>query len=203
MSRLRDSLPPLPFSRASRKARPSVADKADETLDKALQRLTDATASNVEMCQKISYKRRTRRLRLVTPSKANGVATCVLFVDDDPVILRSVVYILDTHFEILTAESGAIALQMLEENPGRVDLIVSDQRMPDMTGDQLLKKCRSRWPSIPRLLMSAYHDIEALHRAVNHGGISAVVPKPFNQKDLVSVIEKAVEPVMGGISVMP
>ena len=202
--KLLDSLRPSALmSRASRrnKERLSVEEVTDKNLDDALQRLTVATASNIEVCKKVKRRQSSGKLKLVTPPKVNGSVHCVLFVDDDAVVLKTVEYTLGSHFDILTATNGEAALQLLHANPGLVDLIVSDQRMPDMAGDELLRQCRSLWPTIPRILMSAYHDIDALRRAVNYGGISATVPKPFERKDLVSIIEEFAAPAH--VSVAP
>ena len=77
----------------------------------------------------------------------------ILFVDDEAQILKSIRRLfMDTEYEVITAESGSEALDILANN--KIDLIVSDMRMPNMSGYELLREVKRRFPHIVRIILS-------------------------------------------------
>ena len=81
----------------------------------------------------------------------------ILFVDDESQILRAITRIfMDTEYEIITVESGKEALDILENQ--KVDVIVSDMKMPNMTGYELLSQVKKRFPSMVRIILSGFSD---------------------------------------------
>jgi CheY-like chemotaxis protein len=114
----------------------------------------------------------------------------LLFVDDEPNVLSALSRLLrrDGH-EILTAVGGREALALLEDHD--VAVIVSDQRMPAMTGAELLTECRRLRPDSVRIMLTAYADIDATIQAINEGGIFRYITKPWNDDELRWVIQQA------------
>lgn len=112
----------------------------------------------------------------------------LLVVDDEPQILTAVEDLLEDDFRIFTATDGASALEVLERED--VWVILSDQRMPGMSGDEFLRRARER-SEATRVLITGYTDISALVRAVNVGQIHAYVSKPWNPVELRTILLNA------------
>ena len=114
----------------------------------------------------------------------------VLIVDDEINIIQSFQRLFRKEpFRILTANSGQQALDILTRET--VDVIVSDQRMPAMTGAELFSIVQQRYPDITRLLLSGYTDFEALTYAINNGSISKFISKPWDREELKNSLEEA------------
>lgn len=118
----------------------------------------------------------------------------VLLVDDEENILRSLQRLLldEDDIEVVTATSGEEALQLL---PGLADLgvILSDQRMPGMSGALFLEKAREIRPDAVRIILTGYADVAAAVDAINKGGAWRYLAKPWNDDELVRVIREALE----------
>ena len=104
-----------------------------------------------------------------TSDDADGVPS-ILLVDDEPSVLSALRRVFrPAGYEILTAESGEAALEVLAST--EVDLIVSDMRMPNMSGAAFLSRARSLYPDTMRILLTGYSDIASIVEAVNEGGV--------------------------------
>src|SRR5579863_1367728 len=114
----------------------------------------------------------------------------VLVVDDDPKILTSVRDLLEDDFVVSTADNAESGLRMLEQR--EVAVILSDQRMPGVSGDQFLRMAEER-SQASRVLITGYSDVEALVRAVNDGHIYAYVAKPWDAKDFKNTVARAAQ----------
>ncbi|HHO75399.1 MAG TPA: response regulator, partial [Deltaproteobacteria bacterium] len=115
----------------------------------------------------------------------------ILFVDDEENILRSLKRMfLSEDFEVYTASSGLGGLKILQEYDG-IGLIVSDQRMPGMTGVEFLAKARQIRPECLRILLTGYSDINAVADAINQGGAYRYITKPWNDEELIRVVKEA------------
>jgi len=115
----------------------------------------------------------------------------LLFVDDEERIVRLLKIMFRTEYEVHTAISAKEALGILETIP--VDVIASDQRMPEVTGIQLLAQVKERWPETVRILLTGYSDLVAMIGAINEGEVHRFLNKPWNQAELRTVITEAVE----------
>lgn len=116
----------------------------------------------------------------------------LLLVDDEPNILSSLRRLLHAEgYAIRTAEGGAQALALLEQESA--DVIISDMRMPMMSGAEFLKQARERWPDSVRILLTGFSDIASTASAVNEGGIHAYLSKPWDDVQLVQAVRGAVE----------
>ncbi|MBI5451122.1 MAG: response regulator [Gammaproteobacteria bacterium] len=116
----------------------------------------------------------------------------LLFVDDEQNILSSLKRLFRaTGHQILTAGSGREALALLEQQP--VDLLISDMRMPEMDGAELLAQVAQRWPQTVRILLTGYADIGSTIRAVNEGSIYKYISKPWEDNDIRLTVQHALE----------
>ncbi|GLQ87879.1 HD domain-containing phosphohydrolase [Dyella flagellata] len=116
----------------------------------------------------------------------------ILLVDDEPNVLSALRRLLHSApYQILTANSGAAALEVLVAH--EVDLIISDMRMPGMSGAELLSRAQALYPDCMRILLTGYSEIDAVARAVNEGGIYRYLNKPWDEHDLLLTIRQALE----------
>ncbi len=115
----------------------------------------------------------------------------IIYVDDEPSNVRVFKTIFRRYYNVFLAESGAEGLEVLEKNT--IHLIITDQRMPGMTGVEFLKKLKINWPDIPCVLLTAFTDHEVVKEAVNRVGIFRYINKPFDHDDMKSLIEHALE----------
>lgn len=113
----------------------------------------------------------------------------ILFVDDEPQIVQSLSLLFDD-YDVLTATSGEEALKYF--NSGNVpDVVVSDQRMPMMTGVELLQRVRAISPNTVRILLTGYSDLDAVIDSVNAGEIFRYINKPWNSAKLKDTVALA------------
>jgi DNA-binding NtrC family response regulator len=113
----------------------------------------------------------------------------ILLVDDEPEILFSLRGLLRREFEVHTAQSGAEALDVLHRQP--VHVIMTDQRMPEMTGVELLAKVQGECPEAVRIVFTGYADIKAVIDAINRGQIYRYLTKPWDPDELRAVLHQA------------
>ncbi len=121
---------------------------------------------------------------------APAVKARVLFVDDEPRVLTTMRMLFRAHYEVFFAEGGPQALELLKKQP--VDVIVSDQRMPGMTGIELLRAARELNPNAMRILLTGYSDLNAIIGSINEGEIFRFVNKPWSNDDLSTTVARAV-----------
>ncbi|MBF0472635.1 MAG: response regulator [Nitrospirae bacterium] len=120
------------------------------------------------------------------------MSTKILCVDDEKNILFSLkMLFMDEDYEILTALSGEEGLKLLEEND--VKLIISDQRMPGMSGVEFLQKSKDVAPNAVRIVLTGYADVIDAVAAVNSGGAYKYITKPWDDSDLISIVKDIVE----------
>jgi signal transduction histidine kinase len=117
----------------------------------------------------------------------------LLIVDDEPDVLDSLRHLFHRHYVVRTATSARDALELLQKDPAGVHLILSDQRMPGMTGDEFLARARELAPEAIRLLFTGYADIQAVSNAINRGGIFRYILKPWDAAELESILRQAAE----------
>lgn len=113
----------------------------------------------------------------------------ILYVDDEENNLLSFKATFRIKHHVLTALSGDEALKILSAN--QVDIIITDQRMPQMTGVAFLEKVIESFPDPIRILLTGYADMSAVVDAVNKGKIFHYVTKPWNEEELDMTINRA------------
>lgn len=115
----------------------------------------------------------------------------ILYVDDEENNLFSFKAAFRIKYQVYTAISGDEALKVLAEKP--VHIIVTDQRMPVMTGVEFLEKVITLFPDPIRLLLTGYADMGAVVEAINKGKIFHYLTKPWNEEELDITINRAYE----------
>jgi response regulator RpfG family c-di-GMP phosphodiesterase len=116
----------------------------------------------------------------------------LLFVDDEPSILSALRRLFRPQgYRIFVAEGGAAGLALLETE--KVDLIISDMRMPEMDGATFLKEVRKRWPETMRILLTGYADVTSTVAAINEGEIYRYIAKPWDDIEIVKTVQEALE----------
>lgn len=115
----------------------------------------------------------------------------ILFVDDEERILRSLAMQFRRQYEVFTESDPHQALQILEQE--QIHIIVSDQRMPLMTGSELLAQARELRPDCLRILLTGYSDLDAAVEALNNGGILRYLTKPWEPQEMAFTLRQAAE----------
>jgi putative nucleotidyltransferase with HDIG domain len=114
----------------------------------------------------------------------------VLFVDDEANILKAVQRLLRNEpWDVLIASRGSEALELLEQTPAQV--VVSDQRMPEMSGVDLLQAIRERRPNVVRMMLTGYTEMNVAVEAINRGEIFRLITKPWNDEELKATLRQA------------
>jgi DNA-binding NtrC family response regulator len=115
----------------------------------------------------------------------------ILVVDDEQDNLDAFRFNFRKSFDILTASGGAEALQVLEAR--EVAVVVTDQRMPKMTGVELLREVRVRQPEAVGIILTAFTDVDVLIEAINLGQVYRYITKPWDAKEVRGVLQYAIE----------
>lgn len=115
----------------------------------------------------------------------------ILYVDDEESNLRIFKSSFRRHYTIFTAISGKEGLEVLSTND--IQLVISDQKMPEMTGVEFLERVAESFPSTVRIILTAYSDTEDIMRAINKCGIFRYLVKPWNKDEMLLTIDKALE----------
>src|SRR5437773_3244681 len=116
---------------------------------------------------------------------------CLLVVDDEPDMVQSVQDLLRLDYRVLGATRAQDALRILREN--EVQIVMTDQRMPGMSGVEFLYHVRGEHPEAIRLLSTGYADIKAVIDAINQGSVYRYITKPWNPDELQTIIRQAAE----------
>ncbi|MGE5656904.1 MAG: response regulator [Actinomycetota bacterium] len=116
----------------------------------------------------------------------------ILVVDDEPDNLDLLYRTFHRDYKVLRAESGPEALQILAK-AGEVAVIISDQRMPQMSGTEFLSLTATQYPDIIRIILTGYTDVEDLVEAINAGKVFKYVTKPWDAEELKQVVSQAVD----------
>ncbi|MCW6037430.1 response regulator [Spirulina subsalsa FACHB-351] len=124
----------------------------------------------------------------------------IICVDDEPVVLEGLTEQLKRNItvvaEVEAADSGEEALEILDELYGdgiEVALIISDQIMPTMKGDEFLIKAHQKYPQIFKIMLTGQADTKAVANAVNHANLYRYITKPWDEMDLILTVNEAIE----------
>ena len=124
----------------------------------------------------------------------------ILLVDDEERILRSLSMLLRTQYQIFATSDGHEALRILRQE--KIHVIISDQRMPIMSGTELLRQARDIAPDTIRILLTGYSDADAALDALNDGEIFRYINKPWGPKELRETIAQAAS-IAGSLAALP
>lgn len=115
----------------------------------------------------------------------------LLLVDDEPYLLPTLAALLANDFHVLTAESAEAAVEVFSRE--RVDIVLTDQKMPRLTGTQFLEWVRQNHPKTVRLLMTGYAELEDAVDAINRGNVYYYLLKPWRTEELLQVMRNAAD----------
>jgi DNA-binding NtrC family response regulator len=114
----------------------------------------------------------------------------LLLVDDSPSLLKALSRLFKRNgYDTLTADSGAAALDTLENE--EIDLIVSDENMPGMSGPDLLEICRTRYPNTVRMMLTGLDGSDSSVEGMRNGSITYCLTKPWNDEELLKMVAGA------------
>jgi type II secretory ATPase GspE/PulE/Tfp pilus assembly ATPase PilB-like protein/FixJ family two-component response regulator/RNA polymerase subunit RPABC4/transcription elongation factor Spt4 len=116
----------------------------------------------------------------------------LLIVDDEENVLSAIKRIFqEENYTIFTAASGEEALEIMAKE--KVHLVISDHRMPGMTGAELLKEIKQKWPETIRIMLTGHADVQSIMGAVNDGAVYKFITKPWNDEDLRLTVSLALQ----------
>lgn len=122
-----------------------------------------------------------------TPSRPR-----ILVVDDEEAILETMVFTFEDDYEVVTAADARRALELLDQR-APIATVLTDQRMPGMTGVEFLALVYARHPETTRIILTGFADMDAIVKAINDGHVYAYVTKPWEPDHLKQVVRRAVE----------
>lgn len=122
---------------------------------------------------------------------SNTFKPSLLYIDDDDTILETFQMALDSDFEVYCAHSGGEGFNILKEHP--VDIILTDQYMPNMTGVEFLERVSREYPDIHCYMVSGYKDFDAVTDAINKGKIKGFFTKPYDMDALLDTLYQSKE----------
>jgi serine phosphatase RsbU (regulator of sigma subunit) len=115
----------------------------------------------------------------------------ILYIDDEEQNLISFKSTFRRDYHVYTAASGREGLEIMEQN--HIQLVITDQRMPDMTGVEFLETIMPLFPECMRMILTGFSDMEAIIQAINKGNIYRYIAKPWNREELKMNIDSALE----------
>jgi PAS domain S-box-containing protein len=116
----------------------------------------------------------------------------ILIVDDEEAILETMRFTFEDDYDVLTAPSAPEAIGVLDAH-APIAAVITDQRMPEMTGVEFLARVYERHPNTTRIILTGYADGDAMVRAINEGHVYAYVTKPWEPDELKQLVHRAVE----------
>ncbi len=116
---------------------------------------------------------------------------CLLIIDDEPNVCDSVHDLLRREFRVLKANSAQEGYRIMQDD--EVHIVMSDQRMPQITGVELLAKVKSKYPQAVRMLFTGYADLESIIAAINQGHIYGFLKKPWQPEELETAVRQAAQ----------
>jgi len=114
---------------------------------------------------------------------------CLLVVDDEPDVCDSVHDLLRREFRVLKAHGAQEGYRLMQEE--EVHIIMTDQRMPRITGVELLEKVKSKNPQAVRMLFTGFTDLESIIAAINQGHVFQFLKKPWQPEELQAAVRQA------------
>jgi len=114
----------------------------------------------------------------------------VLFVDDEEINLFVLSRRFEEDFEVLTANSADEALKIINENEGKLHALISDLKMPDTTGLQMIEEAQSSLKGVPCFLLTGYDYNEEIEKALKDRVITKLFKKPFNYNEINDTLKE-------------
>lgn len=134
-------------------------------------------------------------LKKALEKKANVKAHTIMLVDDEKHNLLTLSDLLSDDYNIITARDGQEGIELLQahESPEDIHLIISDQRMPRLSGVEFLHKTLEIIPRAKRILLTGFSDVDAIIDSINKGQIYKFILKPYEQFEMLTTVRRAIE----------
>jgi signal transduction histidine kinase len=117
----------------------------------------------------------------------------ILFIDDEKASQTAFKSVFRDYYEIFLASSAEEGYELMKKN--HIDIVISDQRMPGITGVEFLHKIRVEFPDTVRMLVTGYSDIDAVVQSINGSQISYYFAKPYDANDMKSILDNTIEKI--------
>ena len=121
-----------------------------------------------------------------------GAKRAILVVDDEPASVELLRITLGMDYAVHTAVDGQRALELLARHPD-IALAIIDQRMPGMTGTELIQQTIEPYPNLIRIILTGYTDIDSLIQAINAGRVYRYLTKPWNRDELLATVRQGLD----------
>ena len=121
-----------------------------------------------------------------------GALPKLLVVDDEEAILETMTFTFEDDYDVVTSSNARRALDLLDEH-APVSVVITDQRMPEMTGSEFLAEVYARHPDTSRIILTGFADVASTVQAINDGHVYAYVNKPWEPDELKTVVRHAYE----------
>lgn len=115
----------------------------------------------------------------------------ILYIDDEEKNLSSFKAVFRKEYKVYVASSAQEGIEIMETHP--INLVITDQRMPNMTGVEFLERIVDRYPDVTRIILTGYSDVEAIIQAINKGQVYRYITKPWRREELKETIDNALE----------
>lgn len=131
----------------------------------------------------------------IKKDQAKAKKHTILIVDDESANLSSIEMVLNKHYNLITAKDGQDALKLInaDNNPERIHLIISDQRMPNLSGVDFLKATIPIIPRTIRMILTGFTDVDTIIDSINDGQIYKFITKPIDPQDLLVTVRRGLE----------
>jgi len=114
----------------------------------------------------------------------------VLFVDDEKINLFVLARRFQEEFDVLTSNSSTKAIEIIKENEGKIHAVVSDVKMPEMTGIQMIEKVKDYLKDVPCFLLTGYDNHADVEKALLDGQVKKLFKKPFNHNEISETLKE-------------
>lgn len=121
----------------------------------------------------------------------NSQKSHILYIDDEKQNLSGFKYVFKKHYQVHIALSAEEGWEILNTHP--IKVIISDQRMPKVTGTQFLEKAAEKFPMVYRIILTAYTDVQEIIAAINQGKIFQYIRKPWDKDEVKVIIDNAIQ----------
>ena len=116
----------------------------------------------------------------------------ILVVDDEEAILETMTFTFQDDYEVFTSNDPRRALDLLDEK-APIAAVLTDQRMPDMSGVEFVTEVCRRHPATVRMILTGFSDMDAIIQAINAGHVYSYITKPWEPEQLKQLMKQAVE----------
>jgi len=114
-----------------------------------------------------------------------------LYIDDEEKNLTSFKAVFRKEYMVFVAKSAQDGIEIMEKHP--IHLVITDQRMPNMTGVKFLERIVDKYPDVTRIILTGYSNVEAIIQAINKGRIFRYIAKPWRENELKETIDTTLE----------